>query len=171
MTHRFRRLRTLGGLLGAVLALGACDPQAISELEEGVSTEADVVQRFGQPERVWPEAGGAKTFEYNRQPEGLRNYMITIGADGRMSALRQVLTPDNFRRVQPGMGVEEVRRLLGKPARQVSYALQNQIVWTWKFLEPPSETRAFNVVFSPDYRVIRGEVGPDPDGPDMRGGG
>lgn len=173
MTQRFDRFRTLGlcGLLGAALGLAACDPQAIRELEEGVSTEADVVQRFGQPERVWPEPGGARTFEYNRQPEGLRNYMITIGPDGRMSALRQVLTPDNFRRVQAGMGVEDVRRMLGKPAKQVRYQLQNTVVWTWKFLEPPNETRAFNVVFTPDYRVIRTEVGPDPDGPDMRGGG
>ena len=47
---------------------------------------------------------------------------------------------------------------IGKPAKQVPYQLQNQIVWTWKFLEPPSETKAFNVVLSPDYRVIRTEV-------------
>ncbi|HMT17248.1 MAG: outer membrane protein assembly factor BamE [Proteobacteria bacterium] len=173
MKHCIDRLRALGlgGLLAATLGLGGCDPQAIAELEEGVATEADVVQRFGQPERVWPEDGGAKTYEYNRQPSGLRNYMITIGPDGKMSALRQVLTPDNFRRVQPGMGVEQVRRMLGKPARQVPYALQNEVAWTWKFLEPPSTTKAFNVIFSPDYRVLRTEVGPDPDGPDMRGGG
>jgi hypothetical protein len=53
----------------------------------------------------------------------------------------------------------------------VPYALQNEVAWTWKFLEPPSTTKAFNVIFSPDYRVLRTEVGPDPDGPDMRGGG
>ena len=88
-----------------------------------------------------------------------------------MPARSQVLPPANFRRVQPGMGVEDVRRMLGMQAKQVPYKLQNQIVWTWKFLEPPSETKAFNVVFSPDYRVIRTEIGPDPDGPDMRGGG
>ena len=148
------RLRTLGLAAGlaAALLLAACDPQAIKELEEGVSTEADVVQRFGQP-------------------EGLRNYMITIGADGKMSALRQVLTPENFARVQPGMGVEDVRRMLGKPARQVPYELKREIVWSWKFLEPPSDKKAFNVVFSPDYRVLRTEVGADPDGPDQRGGG
>lgn len=155
----------------AALASAACDPQRISELEEGVSTEMDVRDRFGVPDNVWNEPGGAHTLEYNRQPAGQRNYMITIGADGKMSALRQVLNPDNFRRVQPGMGVEDVRRMLGKPAKQVPYKLQNEIVWTWKFLEPPSEKKAFNVVFSPDYRVIRTEIGPDPDGPDMRGGG
>ena len=29
----------------------------------------------------------------------------------------------------------------------------------------------FFVTFSPDYRVIRTEIGRDLDGPDMRGGG
>ena len=161
----------LAAMLAAALGAAGCDPQAIKELEEGVATEADVVQRFGQPERVWPEAGGAKTFEYNRQPEGLRNYMITIGADGKMSALRQVLTPQNFARVHAGMGVEDVRRMLGKPARQVPYALKNETVWTWKFLEPPSDKKAFNVYFGPDMRVQRTEIGTNPDGPDGRGGG
>ena len=178
MKHNFdpktplRHLRRLGwgGALSMALALVACDPQAIKELEEGMSTEADVVQRFGQPERVWPEADGSKTFEYNRQPAGTQNYMITIGTDGKMSALRQVLNPDNFKRVQPGMGVEDVRRMLGKPAKQVPYKLKNEVVWTWMFLEPPSDKKAFNVVFSPYYRVLRTEIGPDPDGPDMSGG-
>ena len=166
-----RILTHLAAALAATLALVGCDQQRISELEEGLSTEAEVRERFGVPDHIWDEGGGARTLEYNRQPAGQRNYMITIGPDGRMTALRQVLTPENFRRVQPGMGVEDVRRMLGMPAKQVPYKLQNQIVWTWKFLEPPSETKAFNVVFSPDYRVIRTEIGPDPDGPDMRGGG
>lgn len=116
----------------------------------------------------WP-----RDAEYNRQPAGVLNYMICIGPGGRMAALRQVLTPENFRRVQPRHGRgEDVRRMLGVPAKQVPYKLQNQIVWTWKFLEPPSETKAFNdVVFGRIAAAIRTEVGPDPDGPDMRGGG
>ena len=172
------------GLLSLILGLAGCDSEHIKALEEGVATEADVRARFGEPEKIWeardlvslPVPGallepGARTLEYNRQPAGNVNYMITIGPDGKMSALRQVLTPETFRRVQPGMGVEDVRRLLGKPDRQVPYALKREVVWTWRFLEPPSEQKAFNVVFSPDYRVIRTEIGPDPDGPDMRGGG
>lgn len=153
------------------LGLAACDRLAIDKLEEGVSTEADVVQEFGVPERVWGEADGSRTLEYNRQPEGVRNYMITIGPNGVMSALRQVLTPENFARVSPGMGAGDVRRLLGKPARQVPYELLGEQVWIWKFLEPPSDTKAFYVAFGPDQRVLRAEIGPDPDGPDMRGGG
>lgn len=153
----------LGGLLG-------CDPMAIAELEEGVSTEIDVVQRFGQPERVWDEPGGARTLEYNRQPAGVRNYMITVGPDGVMTALRQVLTPENFARVQPGMDEPSVRRMLGKPAQQVFYELAQEHSWRWNFLEPPSERKAFYVIFGTDRRVLRTEVGPDPEGPDMRGG-
>ena len=165
-------LKGAGASLLAVLTLLAgCDEQRIRELEEGVSTEQDVRARFSEPEQVWQEADGSRTLEYNRQPAGRRNYMITIGTDGKMSALRQVLNPDNFKRVQPGMGVEDVRRMLGKPAKQVPYKLKNEVVWTWMFLEPPSDKKAFNVVFSPDYRVLRTEIGPDPDGPDMRGGG
>ena len=38
------------GLVGALLGLIGCDPQRIAELEEGVSTEADVRKRFGEPE-------------------------------------------------------------------------------------------------------------------------
>ncbi len=169
-THWQRRLCLLAPL-GVLAALAGCDQQAIDELEEGVATEADVVRRFGQPERVWDEPGGARTLEYNRQPEGVRNYMITIGPDGRMSVLRQVLTPANFARVQPGMPAQDVRRLLGKPAARVPYELKRETVWTWKFLEPPSAKKAFHVVFDPEGRVLRAEVGTDPDGPDLRGGG
>ncbi len=36
----------------ALLALAGCDQRRIEKLEEGVSTEADVRARFGQPENV-----------------------------------------------------------------------------------------------------------------------
>lgn len=166
--------RRLAGvlLISSLLGLAACDQQAISELEEGVSTEADVVKRFGQPERVWDGSGGTRIYEYNRQPQGTQNYMIGIGPDGKMNSLRQVLNPDNFRRVQAGMGVEEVRKMLGKPASQVPYALKREVVWSWRFQAPSENTKQmFHVVFNPDYRVIRTEIGADMDAPEMRGGG
>ena len=153
----------LAAMLAAALGAAGCDPQAIKELEEGVATEADVVQRFGQPERVWPEAGGAKTYEYNRQPEGLRNYMITIGADGKMSALRQVLTPQNFAKVQPGMAMEEVRQMLGKPARITPFERLGEVAYDWRYLEPPNTQMVFTVFFDRDLRVLRTGSVLDPD--------
>src|SRR5438270_7750525 len=79
--------------------LSACDPKKISELEEGVSTEADVRARFGEPAAVYEEANGDRTFEYPRQPAGQTNYMISIGPDGKMTALRQVVKPANFAKI------------------------------------------------------------------------
>ena len=94
--------------LAALALLVGCDAQRIEELEEGLATEQDV-RALWRAERVWPEADGARTLEYNRQPAGHRNYMITIGADGKMAALRQVLAPHHFAKVQPGMAQEQVR--------------------------------------------------------------
>src|SRR3954454_4272952 len=100
-------------MIFAFLSLLGCDPQRISELEEGVSTEADVRAKFGPPENIWDGPGGERIFEYNRQPSGHKNYMISIGPGGKMTALRQVLTPATFAKVQPGMMMEDVRKLLG----------------------------------------------------------
>lgn len=153
--------------LSFFLGLAGCDPQRIAELEEGVATEADVRARFGEPEKIWHAADmastplpglaaaqGARTFEYNRQPQGQVNYMITIGADGKMSALRQVLTPQNFARVLPGMSMEQVRKMLGKPMKITPFALKQQTHYDWRYLNPPSTAMIFSVVFDQDLRVV-----------------
>ncbi len=143
-----------------VLCLGGCDPQRISELEEGVATEADVRARFGEPEVVW-DAPEGRVFEYNRQPQGQKNYMITIGADGKMRALRQVLTPENFAKVTPGMPMEALRKLLGKPARRMPYPLKNETAWEWRWVEPPNSPMVFTATLNDDQRVVRSGSAPD----------
>jgi hypothetical protein len=163
-------MRRIWGWAILALALAGCDPQRIAELEEGVATEADVRARFGEPEKVWDEPGGARTLEYNRNPAGDKNYMITIGPDGKMSALRQVLNPGNFARIQPGMPMETVRRMLGKPARQTPYELKREIAWDWRYTQPPNTPMVFTVWFNPDYYVLRTSTGPDPDALDNMGG-
>lgn len=161
----------IAACLSALLALAGCDGQRISELEEGVATEADVRAKFGAPEKIWEAPDGARIFEYNRQPAGHRNYMITVDADGRMTALRQVLTPANFAKVQAGMPMEEVRKLLGKPAKVTPFERQREIHYDWRYLDAPSTSMVFTVVFSPDYRVLKTLSVPDPDAADNRGGG
>jgi hypothetical protein len=167
LNHRAATAAAAGFCL---LALTACDPQRINELQPGVSTEADVRDRFGAPENVWDEPGGARTFEYNRQPAGQVNYMITIGPDGRMAALQQVLTPENFARVQPGTGMDAVRRLLGKPAKVAPFPLQNETHATWRYLQPPNQPKVFTVVYGPEQRVLRTQTGDDLEEPEFKGG-
>ncbi|MEO7401717.1 MAG: outer membrane protein assembly factor BamE [Polaromonas sp.] len=170
------------GLLSLFLGLAGCDQQRIAELEEGVATEADVRARFGEPEKIWeasdmatiplPGAAaepGARTLEYNRQPAGQVNYMITIAPDGKMSALRQVLTPQNFAKVLPGMPMEQVRKMLGKPMKVTPYALKQETHYDWRYLSPPQTPRIFTVVFDPDLKVA-GSYSSDEDSLNPSGG-
>ena len=163
----FRKAVIAMGFLSGLLGVVGCDPQRIAELEEGVATESDVRARFGEPEKVWdandmastplPGAAavlGSKTFEYNRQPAGNVNYMITIGPDGKMSALRQVLAPQNFAKVLPGMPMETVRKMLGKPMKVTPYALSQTTHYDWRYLNPPTAVMIFTVVFDRDLRVV-----------------
>ncbi len=147
--------RVAAAVLLAMALLGGCDGQRIQALEEGVSREADVRRQFGEPDRIWPGPAGSRIFEYNRQPSGQRNYMIAIGADGMMASLRQVLTPENFARIGPGMTADEVRQRLGRPARVTPYALKNEITWDWRYFLPPNNAMVFSVTFGPDSRVLR----------------
>lgn len=151
-----RKLKQLLLVAGAALLLAACDVQNISELEEGFSTEADVREKMGEPEAVWDGPDGAQIYEYNRQPAGHRNYMITIGPDGRMAALRQVLTPENFARVLPGMDMTEVRKMLGKPMKVTPYELKGETHYDWRYLDGPnvSDSKIFTVVFDRDLKVV-----------------
>jgi hypothetical protein len=159
------RLAGVALVLAAAAMTSGCDVQNIRELEEGVSTEADVRQRFGEPEAVWDGAGGERIFEYNRQPEGYQNYMIGIGPNGKMSSLRQVLNPNNFAHIQPGMAMEDVRRRLGKPKAVSQWPAKGEIHYDWRFHDGPntSDAKIFTVVFSPDLRVMRTETVIDPD--------
>jgi outer membrane protein assembly factor BamE (lipoprotein component of BamABCDE complex) len=135
------------GVVVLLLALVAgCDQKKIEQLEEGVATEADVRAKFGEPAAVYTEEGGARTFEYPRQPEGQTNYMITIGTDGKMSALRQVLKGESFAKVTPGLDKAQVRRLLGRPAKTQSFALKQEEVWDWRFADG-QQSKLFSVTF------------------------
>jgi hypothetical protein len=156
----FRGLCRVAGLAAAVLLAG-CDSRKIDELEEGVATEADVRARFGEPAAIHAAADGSRTLEYPRQPEGQRNYMITIGPDGKMSALRQVLKAENFAEVTAGLDKTQVRRLLGRPARMQAYPLKDEEQWDWRFLDG-GVNKLFTVTFDKEGRVVATATTADP---------
>ena len=155
-------MRALPLILLCTALLVACDAKRIEKLEEGVATEADVRQQFGDPVTITEKADGSKIMEYPRQPEGSTNYLITICADGKMSALRQLLTPANFARVQPGLAKDEVRRMLGKPAKTQRFALKpDEEIWDWRFIDG-GMPKVFSVTFGADAKVMSAAVGNDP---------
>jgi hypothetical protein len=148
--------------LASLLALIGCDQQKIAKLEEGVATEADVKKQFGEPGATYNEADGSKTFEYSRQPEGQVAYMITIGTDGKMSALRQVLKNSEFAKIKPGMDKGEVRRVLGKPAKTAKFDLKpDEEHWDWRWLDGQIP-KVFSVTFDRDGKVMASASMDDP---------
>lgn len=134
-------------LAGCLLLAAGCDPQRVEKLEEGVATEAQVRQQFGEPANIHALPDGSRQFEYPRQPEGWTNYLITIGPDGKMSSLRQLLNEDNFARVQPGLSGMEVRRMLGRPAQQQHFDLKNEDVLSWRYKQPGNQSKVFSATF------------------------
>jgi hypothetical protein len=148
-------------LLIAALLIAGCDQQRAARLEEGVSNEAEVRKQFGEPAQITERADGSKVFAYPRQPEGWTNYEIVIDAEGRMSSLRQLLTPANFAEVRPGMDQADVRRLLGKHAKAVSYAMKpDEEVWQWRFLDAQAK-KVFEVTFDRDGKVLSTAIADD----------
>ncbi|TCS36956.1 Beta-barrel assembly machine subunit BamE [Paucimonas lemoignei] len=140
-------------LVAASLLLIGCDEQGrpieepgLNKLGKGVSSEADVRMVMGKPETVWEEDDGTRTLEYPKGPEGARTWMFIIDRDGKLQDYQQVLTSQNFARIQPGLSRDEVRRILGKPGSVVQFKRKNEEVWDWRFLDGV-DTKMFNVHF------------------------
>ncbi len=150
------------GWAAAVLALALVGCDRASVLEESVSTEVQVRKEFGEPKTITVEADGSRTFDYPRQPEGWTNYVIKIGADGKVTSIRQLLTPDNFAKVTPGLTQLEVRSILGRPAKMTPYALKKEEVWDWRFKQNGQDSKLFSVTFDAAGKVVSSAVGDDP---------
>ena len=88
-------------------------------------------------------------------------HVATIGPDGKMTALRQVLKQADFETVLPGLDKAEVRRRLGRPAKTQVFALKNQEVWDWRYLED-QQPRVFSVTFDAEGRVLSTASAIDP---------
>ena len=154
-----RRLAAVA--LVAVAALAGCDVKKIAELEVGLTTEADVRARWGEPAAVYIEDDGSRVLEYPRQPAGQVNFMLAIGKDGKLVAMRQVLKPANFAKVEAGWDKAQVRRLLGRAAKTQTYALKQEEVWDWRFADG-AESKVFSVSFDTNGRVVSTSTTLDP---------
>lgn len=124
--------RRLVAALGVAASVGGCDV-GIEQLKSGVSTAQEVRSVLGEPTYEWREAGGVVVWEYAGPRAGYVTYMVTIGADGVMQALHQVLTDEYFAKVQPGMDKAAIRRLLGRPGESMAFPARSEEVWTWRY--------------------------------------
>lgn len=145
--------------MAALVAVG-CDQQGrpiehwgMDRLAPGVSTEADVRGVFGVPDMIVEERDGSRVFHYPQGPQGTRTFFAIIGADGKLVRVWNVLVPETFAQVKPGMSRDDVRLLLGRHGAEQRYPLKRQTAWEWQIVEDNS-TKVFYVMFDDAGKVV-----------------
>ena len=87
-------------------------------------------QAFGGPSAEYALPGGEKRLEFR---QGRQTYLLTFDADGRLVSSAQVLTPDTFAAITPGMTEDDVLARLGRPAFVTPIGWQQQQLWSYRF--------------------------------------
>lgn len=59
-----------------------------------------------------------------------------------------MLAPHNFAKIVPGMPMETMRRMLGKPMKTMTFALKKETAWGWRYMESPNNPMIFTVYFA-----------------------
>ncbi|MFN0302874.1 MAG: hypothetical protein ACKVQU_21270 [Burkholderiales bacterium] len=137
-----------------MLALNACDYK-VRELKPGKSTANEVRDVLGAPSNEWKASDGSRQWEFARGPQGTVTYMAFIGPDDVLRELHQVLSSSWFAKLQPGMGKNEVRKLIGRPGETMSFPARREEVWTWRYEDGPAVQYQFNAHFDLDGRLVQ----------------
>jgi len=112
-----------------------------------------VAASAGKPNRIWPEANGAASWEYTQQPSGRYAYMVRVGADGRVTRVDQVLDWPFFNALVPGMKANEIEHVLGRPYSVTYMPLMDRNVMAWRWVETVWK-RCFFAYLSRDGSLI-----------------
>lgn len=115
-------------LLSGVLLVG-CASYDLERMAPG-SVTLDQVKAKEKPNRVWKNADGTVTLEYDDRPLSGQNLMMDFDAQGHLQATREVLTRVNLERLKRGMHREEILRILGNP-RYTWVDGRGGEVWEW----------------------------------------
>jgi outer membrane protein assembly factor BamE (lipoprotein component of BamABCDE complex) len=95
-----------------------------------------VIATMGRPSAVVPLAGGGQRLQYSMQPLGHYAFMVDLDASGKVVQSRQVMTPAEFHRIEPGKWTrDDVLREFGRPAWVDGVSSFQGSVWTYRWLE------------------------------------
>jgi len=119
----------LSGLVSVVM-LAACATVSPGDLKPGAST-ADIRSQLGNEVASYPLPGGGKRMEF--RGNGARTWMLDVDASGKLVDAVQVLNPDNFKNVVPGMTREQLLMTLGQPSNVAPGGRQGGQVWFYHY--------------------------------------
>jgi len=95
--------------------------------------------------------------------------MLDFDASGRLVANRQVLTPQTFATIQPGMTQDDVLSRIGRPAFVVPVGWQQLQVWSYRFGGLEGDCVVFQISISNASHTVT-DAGPNTDPSCNRGG-
>ena len=152
----------IAATLAFALALSACAP-LIRQAPPVGAPLAEVTAKLGQPNAVYPDPAGGQVLEYRGQPMGQFQHMARIGADGTLLSYEQVLTDENFARIEIGRwNRDDVLRHFGRPAEVVRSRLEEGEIWSYRYKEKGIWNSLMNVDFNARGTVLRVFNSPDP---------
>jgi len=134
-------------VLAAAAILAGCSAMALVRLEPGKSSEADVRAVLGEPAGGYANPDGTRQLAFPTGPAGMQTYMAYFSPDGRLARLGQVLTEEQFRRIETGTtNREQVERLIGPPWRMIAFPNKGQVAWDYRFRDAWGYLAEFSVM-------------------------
>lgn len=155
----FKRLSLWNWLLMGFVLLSACSSHEPPDMLLGLSRD-EVVARMGQPDRERRVEAGTR-LEFPRGPYGKNTWFIYFDAVGRAIRAEQVLTEQNFMRINAGMSQEDVLQLLGRPNEVQVLGRERGTVWSYRYESP--FCRWFQVEVSQQQEVRLAGYGEPPE--------
>src|SRR5665647_3792158 len=113
------------------LLLGACASYAPPDSMIGMGRD-ELVRRMGQPDMERRLEAGSR-LEFPRGPYGKHTWFVYFDATGRASRAEQVLTKQNFNRIDVGMTQDDVRQLLGRPSEVQVLGRARGVIWNYRY--------------------------------------
>ena len=149
-------VRSAGSAVALALTLvlfGCANSMNAWNVAPGTPRE-EVVARAGPPARVVQLPDGNQRLQYTTQPMGHYAFMVDVDAAGKVVRSRQVMTPQEFQRIEPGQWTRaDVEREFGPPAwvdgvgswqgTVLTYRWKegNEPMFYWVYLDPQGIVR------------------------------
>ena len=111
--------------------LPACSSYAPPDVLVGMSRD-ELVARMGLPNMERQLDAGSR-LEFMRGPFGKQTWFVYFDAAGRAIRAEQVLTEQNFNRIDVGMAQDDVLKLLGRPSEVQVLGRARGEVWNYRY--------------------------------------
>ena len=138
--------------LALCTALAGCATYDVSHIVTPGMAKGEVSALVGKPIAEGRLADDEAYWDYTRQPYGYYIYRVTFGPDERVREVRNLLTPENIRKLQAGMTQAEVSAVVGMSPDQKAYA-NGTHSWSYRY-QDYGVIKLLHVIFDSGDRVL-----------------